>query len=154
VESTAVGDIGTGIGIVNPSASATTARFDVVQLDGSSMGLTGMLSIPAFGQRSLFLDETPGFESLPKPFTGFVRMTNVDNSDLLLIGLRGRVNEGGDFLVTTTPPVNENSVVSGNPAFPQVVNGGGFTTRFVLYGANSNLNLYDQNGAGINMAWQ
>jgi hypothetical protein len=68
--------------------------------------------------------------------------------------LRGRLNERSEFLVTTTPPVNENSVVTANGVFPQVVNGGGFTTQFVLYGVNSTVNLHDQNGAGINMTWQ
>jgi hypothetical protein len=153
-ESTAAGDVRTGVGIVNTSGSATTARFDLVRLDGSSTGLTGTLSVPASGQRALFLDETPGFEMLPKPFKGFVRITTTDNSDLAIVGLRGRVNERSDFLITTTPPVNENSVVSATAIFPQVVDGGGFTTQFVLYGPNSNLDLRGQNGADINMTWQ
>jgi hypothetical protein len=153
-ESTANGDVRTGIGIVNTSETTTTARFDLVRLDGSSTGLTGTLSIPAFGQRALFLDETPGFETLPKPFKGFVRITTTNNSDLAIVGLRGRVNERSDFLVTTTPPVNENSIANTTAVFPQVVDGGGFTTEFVLYGPSNGLDLHGQNGAAINMTLQ
>jgi hypothetical protein len=153
-ESSASGDVRTGIGIVNTSESMTTARFDLVRMDGSSTGLTGTLSIPPSGQRALFLDEAPGFETLPKPFKGFVRITTTNNADLAIVGLRGRLNERSDFLVTTTPPVNENAVANATAIFPQVVNGGGFTTQVVLYGPNNGLDLRDQKGAGINMNWQ
>ena len=153
-ESSAAGEVRTGVGIVNSSENATTAKIELVGLDGSATGLTGTLSIPAFGQRALFLDETPGFETLPKPFKGFVRISSVDNSDLAVVGLRGRTNERAEFLVTTTPPVNENSATASKAIFPHFVNGGGFSTEFVMYGVNSDLTVHDQNGAAVTMTWQ
>jgi hypothetical protein len=64
------------------------------------------------------------------------------------------VNERADFLVTTTPPVNEDFIPVENAVFPQVVDGGGFTTQFILYGTDGSLDLRDQNGVGMNLTWQ
>jgi hypothetical protein len=91
---------------------------------------------------------------LPKPFKGFVRISSVDNSDLAVVGLRGRTNERADFLVTTTPPVNENSTAASHTIFPHFADGGGFTTEFVMYGVNSDVTVHDQNGLGLTMTWQ
>jgi hypothetical protein len=132
-ESSASGDIRTGFGVVNPSNISTTVTFTVAGLDGSPTGLTGSFAIPAYGQRALFLDEVPGLEALPKPFKGFVRVSTADNVDIAITGLRGIVNERSDYLVTTTSPTNENAAATPTIVFPQVVDGGGFKTQFILY---------------------
>jgi hypothetical protein len=56
-----------------------------------------------------------------------------------VVGLRGRYNETGQFLVTTTTPaIPEDTVPNTEPLYvPQIVNGGGFTTQFVVFGASS-----------------
>jgi hypothetical protein len=160
VEATGDGAIRTGIGIVNPSPTQATVEFDLSGIDGSSTGLTGTLSIPAFGQRAVFLDDIAGFQTLPKPFKGFVRIFRQDGLDLALIGLRGLLNERSEFLMTTTPPTNENSAAAPQIVFPQIVNGGGFLTEFVLYNgvpgepSSGNLDLRDQSGASMNLTLQ
>jgi hypothetical protein len=117
--------------------------------------LKGSLVIPASGQRALFLDEIPGFESLPRPFKGFVRISSPAAADLAVVGLRGQWNERGDYLVTTTPPSNETAASASEIAFPQVVDGGGFTTQVILYSgtpaepATGNLNLFSQAGGQL-----
>jgi hypothetical protein len=51
-----------------------------------------------------------------------------------MVGLRGRYNERGDFLVTTTPPVLENSSPTASELlFPHFAYGGGYTTQFILF---------------------
>ena len=51
-----------------------------------------------------------------------------------MVGLRTRINERGNFLMTTTPPANENGPATNVELFfPQVVDGGGFTTQFILF---------------------
>jgi hypothetical protein len=152
VESSAAGDIRTGIGIVNPSGVSTTVTFNLVGVDGSPTGLTGSLPIPAYGQRALFFDEVPGFEALPKPFKGFVRISTADNVDMAVIGLRGLINERSEFLVTTTSPANENSTAAPKIVFPQVADGGGFMTEFILYSgtasepSSGSLSVHAQSG--------
>src|SRR5262249_15477204 len=129
-------------------------------VDGSSTGLTGTVAIPAFGQRALFLDDISGFQSLPKPFKGFVRITSQDGVDLAVIGLRGRLNERSEVLMTTTAPTNENSPVAPQIVFPHIVDGGGFQTEFIMYNgvpaepATGALAIHNQAGAGINMNLQ
>lgn len=153
VETSASGDVRTGVGIVNSTEIPTTVNVTVAGLDGTSTGLTGSFAIPAYGQRALFFDEVPGFESLPKPFKGFARISTADNVDIAVIGLRGRVNERSEFLVTTTSPTNEAATPAAKIVFPQVVDGGGFTTQFILYSgtpdepASGTLSVHGQNGA-------
>jgi hypothetical protein len=155
-EASASGDVRTGIGIVNTTEIPTTVRFDLANLDGTPTGLTGTLSMPAFGQRAVFLDNVAGFENLPKPFSGIVRISSVDGVDLAVIGLRGRLNERSEFIMTTTAPTNENAAPAPNLAFPHIVNGGGFLTQFILYSgtaaepASSSLNVHDQSGRTMN----
>ena len=55
-----------------------------------------------------------------------------------MVGLRGRQNERGDFLITTTPPVEEGVKASSNEMlFPQVVDGGGYTTQMVVFSGST-----------------
>jgi hypothetical protein len=55
-----------------------------------------------------------------------------------VVGLRGRLNERGDFLVTTTPPNNEASSVSNaEMLFPHLVDGGGYKTQLVLFSGST-----------------
>lgn len=69
------------------------------------------------------------------------------------MGLRGRTNERGDFLITTTPPVNENTAATGaERVFPHFADGGGWSTQFVLFSGSANqaadgrLQFFDQSG--------
>lgn len=155
-ETSADGTIRTGIAVVNTSEIPTTAQFDAVNLDGTPTGLTGTLSLPAFGQQALFFDQIPGFENLPKPFQGVVRMHSVDGVDLAAIGLRGRLNERSEFIMTTTAPTNESATVAPQIVFPHFANGGGFLTEFILYSGTSGepakgtLNAHDQSGGTVN----
>jgi hypothetical protein len=51
-----------------------------------------------------------------------------------VVGLRGRYNERGDFLITTTPPATESTSPSTSVSlFPHIVDGGGYTTQFILF---------------------
>jgi hypothetical protein len=156
-ETSASGNVRTGIGIVNATEIPTTVRFDLSNIDGTPTGLTGTLSLPAFGQQAVFLDNVPGLETLPKPFQGVARISSVDGVDLAAIGLRGTLNERSEFIMTTTAPTSENATAPPQVVFPHIVNGGGFQTEFVLYSgtaaepATGNLNVHDQSGGTMNL---
>jgi hypothetical protein len=155
-ETSASGDVRTGVGIVNTANIPTTVRFDLVGLDGTPTLLTGTMRLPAFGQQAVYLDNVAGFEGMPKPFQGIVRISSVEGVGLAVIGLRGRINERSEYIMTTTAPTDENAPAASQLVFPHIVNGGGFLTEFVLYSGTAaepstgNLSVYDQSGGTMN----
>jgi hypothetical protein len=66
----------TGIAVQNAGATTANVRVELSRLDGTRLALGGSLDIPAFGQRSLFLNEIQGLE-YTQPLSG--RHPNLDN---------------------------------------------------------------------------
>ena len=100
------------------------------------MGLTGRLTLQPFEQRAMFLNQVPGLTALPKSFKGVLRVSAPGL--ISLVGLRGRNNERNEFLITTVVPVDEaGPIVIGNLFFPHIVDGGGYTTQFILFSGHS-----------------
>jgi hypothetical protein len=63
-----------------------------------------------------------------------------------------------DFLITTTPPSNEASTASSVEfVFPHLVNGGGYTTQFILFSgvagqsSSGNLHFLKQDGTDFSL---
>jgi len=132
------GSLGTAIAISNADSFATTdVSMDITGLNGISNGFHGTLSIPPGGQVARFLNQIPGFESLPSSFQGVLRMST--SNPVTVMGLRMRYNERQEFLVTTSPPVSENdsyfdaALRYSDFVFPIFADGGGYTTQFILF---------------------
>ena len=126
------GSVGTGVAVANSATTPAQVTFELTQLDGSSSGLTGSVTVPANGQSALFLSQVPGFATLPASFQGVLRISGP--ASISVVGLRGRYNERGDFLITTTPPVAEDEPPSAaEMIFPHIVEGAGYTTQFILF---------------------
>jgi hypothetical protein len=132
-DNSAAGSMRTGLAIANTSAQPTTVIVEVKNLDGST-GLIGTFTIPGNGQTSLFLNQIPGIQKLQTPFRGMLELTTF--APVTVVGLRARYNERNDFLITTTPPGNEDvpPPVSG-PYFAHFADAGGYSTQFVLFSA-------------------
>lgn len=150
----APGSIQTGFAISNGSSSNVTVNFELSTLDGVSTGQTGSATIPANGQAAMFLNQIQGFV-LQTPFKGILRISGANVS---VVGLRARYNESGNFLITTTPPIDESAVPNVSQfVFPHFVDGGGYTTQFILFSAspsqtpNGVLRFYSQSGQGLNV---
>jgi hypothetical protein len=150
------GSIATALALANNASAPATVSFDLRSLDGSSMGLTGTLSIPGKGQAAIFLKQIPGFESLPAEFQGVVRVSSA--ASLSVVGVRGRYNERSDFLFTVMPPVNEATALSTAPLyFPHIVDSGGYTTQFILFAGRpgpdspGSIQLFSQAGGKLNL---
>jgi len=132
VEKSNVGSIGSiqsGLAIANASGATANVNLEAFQLNGTSTGLTSNLTIPVGGKVAKFADEI--FPSLPASFKGILRISS-DNA-VSVIGLRARINERKDFLMTTIP-VNQ-EVSAGSSAeviFPHLIDSGGYTTQFIL----------------------
>jgi len=104
----------------------------LLDLQGQPAGFSGSSTIGPNGHLSLFLNEIPGLQNVPDPFRGVLRVSS--NTSISAIGVRGRCNERGDFLVSTTPALADDSVATNDAelVFPHIVTGGGYTTEFIL----------------------
>ena len=121
-----------GIAITNTSNNSTTVRLELVDLSGASIAGTN-LTLGAKAQVASFLNQIPGFQTLSIPFRGLLRLSSA--SAIAVVGLRSRINERGDFLITTTPPVPETTSPSPSEMFfPHFADSGGYTTQFILFG--------------------
>ena len=152
------GSILTGVGIANASADPVGVSLEITPLIGGLPILSGSMTIPGNGQVARFLNEVQGLESLPRPFKGVLRVATPSAAGITVIGLRSRVNERGDFLITTTPPTDENATPSMNETvFPHFVDNGGYTTQFVMYSgtagqqAAGSLRMFGRSGQPLDL---
>jgi hypothetical protein len=154
----AIGSIQTGIAVANTSSNAATVAVEVTRLDGSSIGLTGTISIPANGQAAVFLNQVQGLGSLQTPLQGVLRLSS--SAPIAATGLRSRYNERNDFLITTTPPTNESAPPSSSALFfPHIADSGGYTTQFILFSGRpgspaGNVQFFSQTGGALNVTLQ
>ena len=120
-----------GIALTNTSGAPTTVSLELTDLDGTATGSTESLTIPASGHVARFIDEF--FPGLPTPFAGILRIAS-SVPDIAAVGLRLAINQRDDILVTTTPPVDENTTPTASDLFfPHFVDSGGWTTQFILF---------------------
>lgn len=154
----AAGSVQTGLAVANTTAAPATVTLELTKLDGSSTGLTGTMIVPANGQTAMFLNEVQGFASLQLPFRGVLRVSSP--ASISVLGLRGRYNERNDFLITTTPPINENGAASSSTLFfPHFADSGGYTTQFILFSgagqsSSGSLQLFSDSGQALNLLLQ
>jgi hypothetical protein len=149
-----MGGLRSGVAIANNSSNAENITLELYGLDGASTGLTGTLSLPARGQRSMFLNEIPGFESLANGFQGILRIAGASNAPISVIALRGRTNERNEFIVSTMNATLEGETPAGPLMFPHVVDGDGYSTQFLLVGPSSSLSMFSQNGTAMSLSMQ
>jgi hypothetical protein len=114
--------------------------------------------VPANGQAAMFLGQIPAFAALPNPFSGVLRISTSSTSGVSVVGLRGRYNERGDFLITTTQPTLESGPSStGEQFFPHLAAGGGYITQFILFNgatdqsSSGSLRFFSQSGQTLNL---
>ena len=134
--SAGVGAIQTGFATANLSATPATVNLELFNLDGSSTGITNSVTIPGNGQIANFLHDV--FPTLTFPFQGILRVSGGGSGGLSVVSLRLRYNERGELLITTTPPSNEgDNPPTSELLFPDLVNGGGFTTQFIVFSGSA-----------------
>jgi hypothetical protein len=153
-----IGSIQTGVAVANPSTNPASVVFELNTLSGASTGLTGSMTVPASGQIAVFLGQIPGFGTLTNPFQGVLRVSTPAAGGISVVGIRGRYNERGDFLLTTTQPTDESHPPSGEQFFPHFADGGGYTTQFILFNggpdqaSSGSLRFFAQSGQSISLA--
>ena len=145
------GNVQSALAIANTGDASVSISLELIRLDGTSTGQTAIISLPGFGHVSKFLSQFFRDSALPDSFQGILRISA--SSPISVVGLRVHYNELADFLITTTPPVDESAPSSSEEVlFPQWVDGGSFTTQFILFSgrsgqpSNGSLRFLDSNG--------
>ena len=153
----AIGSKQSGVAIANPGSSPARVRFELTSFDGSLLA-TSSIVIPGNGQIAKFLNDIFPSQTLPSPLQGVLRIAT--DAGISVVGLRGRYNERGDFLVTTTPPTNEEEPASSAElVFPEVVSGGGYSTQFLIFSGSTGqrsdgtIRFLNQDGTPQTLNW-
>jgi len=159
-----VGSMGTGIAIANPSNSEITIHVEQYALEGVPTGRLGVFTVPARGHVAMFTHEIPHVSLNPDTFIGGggrIRLWTDSNLGFSVVGLRARYNERGEFLITSTPALADDAPLSSSPAIlPHFVQGGGYTTEFVLLNrtigavANGAVRYFSQSGQPVSIPVQ
>lgn len=145
----------TGLAIALPGRGSSggggmTVNVGAFQLDGITAAGSGMaqLNLDAFGHEAKFAGELIG--GLPDGFTGVLDVSSSD--PFVALTLRSLVNTRGDFLLTTFPIADFSRPAPPLLVFPQIADGGGYRTQFILINPNGSamnttLSFYDDNGS-------
>ena len=153
----AAGSIQTGVAIANPGNSSVDIQYQLIPSDATAAAQSGSISIPANGQIALFINQLPGITSGPAPFQGTLRIEAPGGAALAVTGLRARINERGDFLITTTAAVREAATAPSSESFiPYFAMGAGYGVQFVVFSrspsaAAGGVYFFDQKGRPLNV---
>jgi hypothetical protein len=129
--------MGVGIAIANLSDTPTTVRFEATTSDGFPRRFLthpsdNRITIPAGGHVSIPLHQVERYRGGVNE--GVLRVT-AENGLISMVAFRTRYNERGDYLISTLPPAREGSASNTALFFPHIVQGGGYTSEIILFGA-------------------
>ncbi len=147
------GNHDTGLAIANPSNTAASITIKAFRSDGvNGVGTSqGPLQLPGNGHSAQFADQFVA--GLPPGLTGVLDVASA--TPFAALTVRSLINERSEFLLTTFPVAGQNQTASSSIVFPQIADGGGFVTQFVLLsagGASSTiLNFFSDTGAPLSV---
>ena len=120
----------TGLAIVNPGQGQLTVTLQSFETDGVTQAGSslGPLSLASRGHTARFVGEL--VSGLPEGFTGVMEISST--SPFVALTLRSLFNGRGDFLLTTFPIADLTRTAPTPIIFPQIADGGGITTQFIL----------------------
>ena len=138
----------TGLAIANPASASANVTIKAYRTDGvTAVGTSqGPLQLPGNGHSARFATEL--IAGLPAGFTGVLDITS--ETPFAALTLRSLNNERNDFLMTTFPIADADRTAPSPVVFPQIADGGGFVTEFILLNASgaskTTLSFYDNEG--------
>ena len=151
----APGSIRSGVAIANLSGAPAAIDFELTPLGGGT-AFTGSVTVPANGHIAKLIDEL--LPAAPLSLRGVLKVTS-GPSPIVVTGLRTRYNARGDFLITTTPAINEATPASSAAlVFPHIVNISGYTMEYILFSGSEAgggaVLFFDETGQPMIMADQ
>src|SRR5262249_50608032 len=131
-------DTYTGLAIASRSASTASLTYTLRDRDGQIIA-TGHGSLPPNAHRAKFVHElqdlAPDF-NLPANFSTSIQYGSLDissNQPVSVLGLRLTINQRGEALLTSTSVADlSRPLTSSALYFPQLADGGGYTTTVIL----------------------
>jgi hypothetical protein len=105
-------------------------RLTAYDANGMAVVSGKALTIPANGHVAAFIDESQFIPELPQGFEGTVLLES--SVPIHAVTLRSLITSANSFIMTTMPLVDLNSPPSGKVYFPQLADGGNFTTELLL----------------------
>jgi hypothetical protein len=138
----------TGLAIANPARTNANVTISAYQSDGvTPIGASqSPLQLPGNGHSAKFATEL--ISGLPVRFTGVLDIKSA--TSFAALTLRSPSNERNDFLMTTFPIPDANHIAPSPVVFPQIVDGGGFVTEFILLNAGeaskATISFFDNKG--------
>jgi hypothetical protein len=141
----------TGLAISSVDGMGATVTLQAFQLDGatSTGSNRGPILLSANGHRAAFVEEL--ISGLPSNFTGVLDISST--APFSALTLRSLTNSRGEFLMTTFPVADFLRPAPSPVIFPQIANGGGYSTQFILLSAGgattATLNYYDDAGNAL-----
>ncbi|MBZ5538617.1 MAG: VCBS repeat-containing protein [Acidobacteriia bacterium] len=140
----------TGLAVANPGDSAMTINVTAFRTDGN----TGVGASPTSvilepnGHVARFVEEI--ISGLPDDFTGILYFYSWPSAPFAALTLRSLTNSRNDFLLTTFPVFNSDLPLGIPLVFPQIADGGGYRTQFIVLNGSSavstTLNFYNDDG--------
>jgi hypothetical protein len=139
-------NINTGIALVNYSSASANVTYTLRDMNGNLLS-TGHGIVAARNHFSCFIDQlrdvnAPDF-TLPADFQTAIQFASLDiisDQPLSVLALRGTSTQRNEFLITTVPVADlTQSLESGPLYFPQLANGGGYTTSLVLMNTSNQI---------------
>ena len=124
----------TGTAIGNPGNAPLNISLQAFQMDGSTQAgaANGPIAVGAKGHAASFVDQL--ISGLPSGFQGVLDITG--DSPFAAITCRSLVNERGEILLTAFPVADLNQPPPFPIVFPQIADGDGFATQFILLNAS------------------
>ncbi|MDD5543840.1 MAG: Ig-like domain repeat protein [Acidobacteriia bacterium] len=118
----------TGVAFAVPDASPLLLHLNAYMDDGNTPWGSAVLDVPPRGHAAKFVDEI--ISSLPSNFVGVLDVTS--DRPFVALTLRSLANARGDSLLTTFPVAAYGQSPPFPIFFPQIADGGGFMTEFIL----------------------
>jgi hypothetical protein len=142
----------TGLAVINPSDTPLTVTLEAFHKNGSNAGNgPATMTLQTGGHLAAFVREL--ISGLPSGFTGVADLTS--SLPFAPLTLRSLTNVRGDFLLTTFLAADLTQPAPTPIVFPQIADGGGYTTQFIFISADSvtpasfTVNFIDDNGAAL-----
>jgi immune inhibitor A len=138
-------NVNTGFAAVNTSSSPANVIFRLYDANKTLLA-EGNGPMAAGSHVAKFINEVvtlaPNFH-LPSDFSTATQYASLEiesNQPLSIVALRLTINQRGDLLLTSTPIADLTQGTSTSPLFfPQLVDGGGFKTTFILMNTSNTL---------------
>jgi hypothetical protein len=138
----------TGLAIANPTDSIAEISIRAFQRNGITEAGTNNdpLPLPANGHRGRFANEF--VSGLQDGFTGLLDISSA--TPFVALTMRSLDNERQEFLAALFPIADMTQSAPSPIVFPQIADGGGYATQFILMSAGaestSTLNFYNDGG--------